>query len=265
MSVIDVRGVHPLPVPVDVLRIIEGRARFLDVSVLVIGAAARDLVVHAVTGSRSPRATLDVDVAVAVDSAGFSIFTEPWERVQGNEHKFLVLDVEVDVVPFGTVETDRRVELNDGHLLDVNGLEEAARTSVEVQLADDLRMRVASLPAQAALKVLAWRDRHRDNSKDARDLREILGAMAEDPYVDDVWEDSAAMDWSDHDVYLAAAFRVGSLAAAPFATEDGRQVLSVVEDDELSSRLARQMGGATASELLRAFAAGFRSGLRSAP
>ena len=71
------------------------------------------------------------------------------------------------------------VVLNEDHVLDVNGLSEAARTAVRVQLADDLRLEVASLPAQAALKVLAWRDRHMENPKDARDLHEILAAMAE--------------------------------------------------------------------------------------
>lgn len=119
------------------------------------------------------------------------------------------------------------------------------------------------MPAQAALKVLAWRDRHPDNPKDARDLREILEAMFEDPHVGVVWDDTAALEWADYDIYRAAAFRAGRLAAGPFTVEDGGAVVAVVEDDELSSRLARQMGGAMAAELLAAFAAGFRRGLDS--
>lgn len=100
MPQIDLRGVRPLPVPVEVLRIIDERARQLEVQVIVIGAAARDLLVHARRASRSPRATLDVDVAVAVDRPGLEAFTQAWQRIEGNEHKFLILGVEVDVVPF---------------------------------------------------------------------------------------------------------------------------------------------------------------------
>ncbi|MFK5647500.1 hypothetical protein ACI3ET_13355 [Ornithinimicrobium sp. LYQ121] len=155
-----------LRVPVEVLREIDERARAHGVRMLVIGAAARDLVVHAPTAARSRRATLDVDVAIAVDRPGFEAFTHGLDRVRGSEHKFLVLGTDVDVVPYGDIETDRTVLLNDGHQLDVNGLGEAAQTSIHVLLGGGLRLEVASLPAQTALKVLAWRDRHRDNPKD---------------------------------------------------------------------------------------------------
>lgn len=262
MPTFDMRAVPDLPVPLEVLHVLHVRARGLGIRLLVIGAAARDLVVHGPTKAQSPRSTDDVDVAIAVDRAGFEAYTRGWERVRASERKFLIHGIEVDVIPFGPLESDRKITLNDDHVLDVNGLAEAMETAVTVLLPEGLEVDVASLPGQAALKVLAWRDRHNANPKDARDLREILDAAWSDPHDDEVWDDAKAMEWADHDIILAAAYRVGRLAAEPFTPDDGRHVLNVLEDEQAADRLARQMGGGSAAaRQVLAFAAGFRGDL----
>lgn len=261
MRLLDLSGVPDLPVPLEVLRLLHDRALRNRSRMLVIGAAARDLVVHAPSASQSPRATLDIDVAIAVDRAGFEAFTHELERVRRSEHKFLVLGIEVDIVPYGPIESARAVVFDDGHKLDLTGLAEAAKAPVEVRLPGDLRLDVASLPAQAALKVLAWRDRHLDNPKDGKDLGEILQAAAHDPYVEAVWQDARALEHGEYDIYVASAFHVGRAAARPFAAEHGRSVIAVLEDPMLVDRLARHMGGVLSRGLLAAFAAGFRDGL----
>lgn len=228
---------------------------------LVIGAAARDLVVHAATGQQPVRATQDIDVAIAVDREGLQAFTRGLEPIRNSDHAFRVLGAEVDIVPFGPIAQDLRVELNDGHVLDVNGLVEAAETSVAVHLPSGPIVQVASLPAQAALKVLAWRDRHMASQKDALDLRHILEAAAQPPYVDAAWDDEGALESCDYDIDLAASFRTGRLAAEPFDPSHGSAVLEVLDDPELATRLATHMGSLSSPELLDAFRAGFRAGL----
>lgn len=250
-----------LPVPLEVLRQLDERAQRQGLRILVIGAAARDLVVHAPTTGRSRRATLDVDVAVAVNRPQFEAFTSGLQSVRGSEHKFLVSGIEVDVLPFGPIERGRNVELNDGHELDVNGVAEAARTAVQVLLPDGSRLQVASLPAQAALKVLAWRDRHHVNSKDGQDLGEILDASALGPYAEETWTDTQALERSDYDIYRASAFRVGRLASEPFSPWDGQHILNVVENRALAARLVGHMGASLSREQLTAFGEGFRAGL----
>lgn len=264
MSRLDLRLSTDLPVPLVVLAALDERSRSLQIPTLIIGAAARDLVVHGPTSVRSPRATLDVDVAIAVDRAGFEAFTHGWPSVRGSEHSFLVCGVEVDVVPFGPIEARRSVVFDDAHVLDVTGLSEAAATAVDVLLPGGLEVRAASLPAQAALKVLAWRDRQARTPKDARDLREILEVAAELPYVNDVWADDLALERAEYDIFLAAAFRVGRLAAEPFSVEDGLHVLHVLEDRERSLLLASHMGGTMGSGLVSHLAGGFREGLSGA-
>ncbi|WP_134774384.1 hypothetical protein [Ornithinimicrobium flavum] len=260
---VDLSAAEALPVPVDVLRELTERAERLDLTMLVIGAAARDLVVHAVTQQPVVRATLDVDIAVAVDREGLEGFTRGLHPVRNSDHKVRVLGVEVDVVPFGPMERDRHVELDDGHLLDVTGLAEAAATAVVVNLPNAVTVHVASLPGQAALKVLAWRDRHLKSAKDALDLRHILEASAESPYVEEAWEDAEALARSDYAIDVAAAFRTGRLAALPFDPLHGGAVLKVLDAPPQAARLASQMGSLTSPQLLGAFAAGFRTGLGS--
>lgn len=262
MKRLDLAGATGLQVPTEVLRELEQRAARLGADMVVIGAAARDLVVHAAVGEEPVRATLDVDVAIAVDDAGFAGFTQGLELIRRTGHRFRVLRVEVDVVPFGPVETNRHVLLRDGHRLDVTGLAEAAATAVQVEMPCGLTLKVASLPAQAALKVLAWRDRHMRNTKDALDLEQILECAALGPYADEVWEDESALEHEDYDLRRASAFRAGKLSAAPFASADGAAVLEVLEDPVGALRLAQHMRSLVAEELIGAFARGFREGLR---
>lgn len=252
-------------VPLEVLRELVDRAARLGIAIVVIGAAARDLVVHAPTRQHPNRVTLDVDVAIAVDRDGFAAFTAVWPAVSRSEHKFLIRGVEVDVVPFGSIERGRQVTLNDGHLLDVNGIAEADATAVTARVSQDLTVRSASLPAQAALKVLAWRDRRHVDRKDARDLREILSAAAMDPYVDAVWDDTAVLERCEYDVSVSAAFIVGRLSGRAFEPKHGQAVLEVVGDPALAAQLSGQMGGPISGDLLAAFTVGFQEGLQQPP
>ncbi|KVZ73591.1 hypothetical protein WL22_10480 [Burkholderia ubonensis] len=63
--------------------------------------------------------------------------------------------------------------------MNVAGLDEALQTAIEVELAPDFVVLVASLPALAMLKIIAWRDRHTQHDRDATDLRFLLARYAE--------------------------------------------------------------------------------------
>ena len=57
-------------VPVDVVAVIADRAAELSLPMVLIGAAARDLCVHAPMTEYPDRATQDVDIALAVPRGG---------------------------------------------------------------------------------------------------------------------------------------------------------------------------------------------------
>lgn len=260
---IDLSGRNDVPVAEAVLRELSATCGDIGVEFLVIGAAARDLIIHARQHGQPVRATEDIDIAVAVHAG--EQFTQIARRLgqKGrSEHRFVVLGVEVDVIPFGRIEHNRTIHFKDDHRLDVNGLREAHATALSVRLPQGTVVRVASAPAQSVLKILAWRDRHLVNPKDGSDLRVILTAMAEDPFVDEVWENTTALEATDYDIYAAASYHCAQQAAEPFTHTDGSDVVDVLRDVQLRARLERDMRSELASALLDAYALGFATGLK---
>ncbi|WP_156913740.1 hypothetical protein [Brevibacterium album] len=218
--------------------------------------------IHAQLKERPARSTLDVDIAVAVGGDGdFTEFCAPFERIGGSEHAFRVCGAEVDVVPFGGTESSRTVRFADGNVLDVRGMGEAARTAVRVRMPRGTEVDAADLPAQAALKILAWRDRHVLNRKDAVDLATVLNAATKDPFVEHVWGDDKALEAMEWDIVGAAAFHVGGRAAVPFSRADGSEVLAVLEGEESRSMLLTDMRDRNGETLLTGFARGFAAEL----
>lgn len=122
-----------------------------------------------------------MDVAVAVaDLASYESLASSLQRSVGRGHLFLVHGVDVDIIPFGGIESPgRSITWPDEMAMDVHGFAEAHRQAVVVKVPGGLEVRVASLAAQSALKILAWRDRRHEGDKDAIDLRTILAAGSE--------------------------------------------------------------------------------------
>lgn len=259
---IDLTGRSDIQVPEEVLAELSQLCMSLGLDYIVVGAAARDLAIHAQQKTAPLRATEDIDIAVAVRRG--EQFTELTQRLTPSgrsQHRFAVLGVDVDIVPFGGIEQDRTIRFADDHLLDVNGLQEAHRTAECVRMPQGTELRVASPPAQTALKILAWRDRHFTNPKDGLDLGVILSALSEPPFDDDVWEDDDALDAANSDIVIASGYHYGRRAAEPFSLNDGAAVLEVIDDAHLRPLLLRDMRTALAPDLLDGYRRGFAAGL----
>lgn len=249
-------------VPVEVVEVLDERARVLSLPMVLIGAAARDLCVHAPLAESPTRTTNDVDIAIAVPHGEeFARFTSPFDAVKKAEHKFVVLGIEVDIVPFGGVESDGEVTFRDGSVLDVVGLREAMASPDLVTLSPDLTVQVASIQAQTALKILAWRDRHVQNPKDAPDLHAVLSAGSGGPYADEMWMADDALEACGYVPDLAGAYLLGRTCGEGFTPERARAVSDVLDDPRDFAQLALQMGHLTSSELLDAYRRGFTRGI----
>ncbi|CAM2165614.1 hypothetical protein BC2230_190007 [Burkholderia cepacia] len=74
--------------------------------------------------------------------------------------------------------------------MNVAGFDEALQTALEVELAPDFVVLIASLPALAML-IIAWRDRHTQHARDATDLRFLLARYAEAANYDRLYEGDA--------------------------------------------------------------------------
>lgn len=176
----------------------------------LIGAFARNVVVHMAAGLPRPSDTNDVDVAVAaVDDLAYRSIVSPLLKQGGGRIRHRVANFPVDVIGYGGVAPDDQFE-DDATALDVTGLAEAAACAMTVRVSDALTIRCASLHAQVVLKIVAWQARGASGSKDAQDLALLLDASHQGLYEDDVWSDGDAMTACDHVPDLAGPFRIGT-------------------------------------------------------
>ncbi len=152
----------------------------------IIGATARDLILHHGYGIEARRATKDIDLAVYVASwdefqalknnlieTGKFAETKMTQRLQYKE------TIPVDIVPFGTItEADGSISWPPDHDIRMNilGFEDAYNDAMPVRLRvePELDVLVASPTSLAALKLMAWKERAPENTKDATDLIFII-------------------------------------------------------------------------------------------
>lgn len=199
---------------------------------------ARDLLVHHALGTPPERATRDVDIALAVASwSDLDEVMAGYPAVDGSPHSFLVAGIAVDVVPFrGVQRSDRTIRWANDHVMDVFGFEEAFASAHPVELPHAVVVRVASLPAQTLLQVMAWRDRRYDTREDAVDLRALLLAGSQGDNLDELYRHHAdVLETYDYDPVGAAAHVVGVQARALVDPPAAARVLDLFDDDFLDA------------------------------
>jgi len=244
-----------VPFP-EVLSALADLAHRTGTDLLLVGATARDVALAAEGHDAARRATNDVDIAVAVgDQDGFDRLVAGLERAKGTSpHKFIVQGVEVDIVPFGGIEReDRSIEWRDGTQMNTLGLTEALRCALELRLPDTVVLKVASLPAQAALKVFAWSDRGHWTSRDAVDLATLLRTYSEGQRLDEIYAERnyALLELYEYDVPLVGAHLLGRDVRNDLgAIVAARCVEMVAEDQQGRQRLGTAMRGDIKDNLL---------------
>lgn len=208
-----------------VMLAVEPHAR--GVPLLLVGAMARDLLLHYTHGISMARATEDLDIAIAMDD---------WEQFQqlrqqlidaggfvaepGNLHRlrygtWLI----VDLIPFGGLEENDRsiVWPPEGtQVMTVLGYREAARSALDVTLPGGQSVRVVSLPMLATMKLVAWRERRLTApGKDAADLWLLLTKYLDAGQQDRMYDDAShLLDADDYDLETAGAWLLGADAHA---------------------------------------------------
>ena len=278
-----------LPLEPGILRVIaavQAGAQAQGLDPLLVGAAARDLLLVNVFGQRVRRATKDVDFAVALAS------WDAFEQLKAQlirDHGFagdarqvqrLVFTAEgdgsgmsIDLVPFGALQVNRHTLVWPPEMdvyMTVAGFTEALESAQLVELADGVMVKVASLPGLAILKLFAWGDRRHRDAKDAVDLYQLLRSYGQAGTCDRMSDPDQALDrWLalECDEEKTGAWLLGKdcgqLAQAETAEalqqlwgEPRRreQLLDGMASNELGIKGARQR----AEELLELFLEGFR-------
>jgi predicted nucleotidyltransferase len=251
---------------------------------LIVGALARDLLLHYGHGFKIERATADVDFALAVDD---------WDQYSATRQALLASGLFspsrnaahklqharfgwVDLIPFGALEhSDGTIAWPPAgdEVMTIIGYVEAASAAITVALPDDQTARVISLPMLAVLKVLAWSDRHRfTQGKDAVDLQLILRRYLEAGNLDRLYAEFPHAITDNFDFEPTGAWLLGHDARTALQRHSARfdRVVGVVDaviapelDADARLTLALQLVPGDAASGLKLLAA-FHAGLTGA-
>jgi len=167
-------------------------ANSINIPFVVVGASARDIILHYGYGAEIQRATIDIDVGIKVPD--WNAFTELKAKLieagfteTRIQHRLLSPSrIPVDIVPFGHVQDDEaniKWPPNGDKVMNVLGFQEACDNAEIVRIQDELAIDipVATPAGIALLKIIAWTDRKNNRKKDAKDLFYLLNTYDQIP------------------------------------------------------------------------------------
>lgn len=251
---------------------LQGVAAPLDIGFLIIGAAARDLMLRA-HGLESPRQTRDVDFAFMVPSwAAFGALRDGLLGSGGfvakdgpSLHRLMhaASGLPIDIVPFGGIENAGRIIAfppDQAIEFDCFGVHEAYASKVEIQLPDGVAVQVAAIPAQVLLKIAAFNDRkHKLPGRDAPDLLLLIRKYLDCGGMDGLrGGDSGIFEVEDFDAEIASAQLLARAVRALVDAAGLARVLAILApeiDPHGNLLLIRQSGMADDERALRALTA----------
>jgi len=268
----DLTAVDELASLAQAVATLDDAARGIAQQWLIVGATARDLILHHGHGMPIRRATVDLDVAVAVDSwSSFqslsrALIARGARPVKEIAHRFELGGWKIDILPFGGIARSGEITWPpDGSpTMSVMGFEEASQHAIVATLPGGVTAAVASPPALLILKLIAWEDRHVELPRhDAIDIDILIASYAASWNEDRLYaEADDLLQRFGYDNSRAAAALLGRDAAeiAQPATVDRVASILVRETSGDTLRLATDMGGraATNLELLEAVWIGFQ-------
>jgi Uncharacterized protein conserved in bacteria len=170
---------------VDALLAIKKEADILNISFFVVGAFARDIILKHCYGINPRRMTGDIDLGINIaDWEQFDklinslISTGKFSRTK-EPQRYLFDYIPIDIVPFGTIADDQiKIGWPPEHeiFMSTVGFKEAFENSIMVRLNSDpeLDVKVPTLPGLAVMKLISWKDKYPERTKDAEDLLFIM-------------------------------------------------------------------------------------------
>lgn len=246
------------PLLIDILRRVDEIAREQGIDYFVGGALARDLILLHVFGKDTGRATRDVDLGICIDDWGkldslkasliqSGSFTEQPKFA----HRLIYratdtsFGIPLDLLPFGGVESaDATIAWPPGMdiVMNVAGFSEAHTSALMVEVAEALVVPVTSLPSLAVLKLIAWRDRHLETTKDASDFLLIARHYHDAGNADRLYEtESALLQATDFDPEMAGAMLLGKDAKAICLAGTAQYIETILTNSQLRQRLIDQI------------------------
>ena len=173
------------PAIVSIYALIAEVAEQNKVPFFIIGASARDIIFEHVYGIKAPRATRDIDLAIHIETwDGFTqlknklIETGCFSKTNMTQRLLYQNNIPIDLLPFGAIEIDGTINWPPDFSIKMStiGFDEAYRTTALIRFRDEpaLDIHVITPAALVILKLMAWKERGYQHSKDALDLVFLL-------------------------------------------------------------------------------------------
>jgi predicted nucleotidyltransferase len=201
---------------------------------LVVGAMARDLLLHHAHGIPVDRATADIDLGFALgDWREFEVLRTALIASGGfQEHRSVLHRIyhrrlgPVDLIPVGKLENPNGIIAwppRGDEVMTVVGYREALASAIAVKLPESERVLVVSLAMLAVLKVIAWSERHvAAPRRDATDLLLILKNYLDAGNQQRLYDEAShLLESADFDYERAGAWLAGHDAVTAIGTAGG--------------------------------------------
>lgn len=247
------------PILTDILVRIDKVASSHDVQFCVVGATARNLVMHGVYGVAKSSATADIDFAVGVDSwDAYRVLQKALidtrdfvadDPLKQHQLRFVAGGgYPLDLIPYGgVVDSNHQLAWPPERSLVMNliGYQEAVDHALLVEL-PGVTVPVVSIPSFVMLKLFAWDDRWAETQRDARDVGDVMRHYPEIQRVQD-WlygEGIALLEKFDYDIDHASIALLG-VEIGHLAHADTRTALeAMLADAHRRGRLASHLDAA---------------------
>jgi len=207
---------------VQALECISKAADELKIPIFVIGAMAREILLHVGYGIEAKRATLDLDLGVQVenwnqfaDLKKSLTATGDFKASKAPQRIIFKETLHIDIVPFGRIsEPDDSISWPPANEVKMStlGFKESYDDAVVVRLRSDpdFEIAFASLCGLAIMKLISWSEKYPERSKDAVDfeflMRNYIFAGNEERLYD---QESDLLDDDDFDYEFASARLMG--------------------------------------------------------
>ncbi|BCD97462.1 nucleotidyl transferase AbiEii/AbiGii toxin family protein [Marinagarivorans cellulosilyticus] len=266
------------PSLVDIIEKVDNCATRFKIPYLVVGAFARDLVLHHGYGAPAQRATKDIDFALQVPTWGtFEILKKELITYGFTEtktaHRLIASNNwPIDIVPFGGI-ADKNTNIqwppSGDTEMNVLGFQEAFENANNVRLSGEPRVEVlvASPVGMMLLKLISWTDRTADKrKKDAIDIAYVLTTYETIPAISSqLYDDQGLMAHYGWDKTLAGAHQLGITTKTIAESNTAKTIFKLLNNQNTKLQvetLISEMGGRNTHQyprneaLINAFKAG---------
>lgn len=197
----------------------------LVIPYLVVGATARDIILHHGFGAAIERGTRDVDFGIQVqnweqfEQLKAALLESGFTPNKAKSHQLITTvsngdEWEIDIIPFGEIANDESIIAwppQHDIEMSVTGFKEAFNHALNVTISDDptLKIKVASPAGMLLLKLISWLERQPDiRRKDAMDIYYLAKHYSKIPEIADSLYDDNYMEAQGYDEHKASTMKL---------------------------------------------------------